>query len=357
MKALVVGPSQSPIIKKLVASLESKNVQVILASHDAKESSDVINLGSCKSMFSYLSFWKINRLVRKHEPDIVHAHILNHYGLMCLFQKKPLIVALWGSDVMLAPNRGSYVKRKLFRLVNWFVMKRADCLHTSGTHVAEEAIRQCSVAKNKLNTFYWGFPLQKPSSIITSEIRTKLKIEFNITKDDYYVFPRGLASVYNPEGVAKVINFLLTQGTPGRRIVVLRGFAKKIDVEHFSRLVDFKSIIFIDRLLNQDEMFVLYSGCKAHFSLPHSDSLGGGVIEPALLGSFPVLSDIPSYKEFLSKHNGYCLQAYSQHELIKLSIELAKLDAKTDRVGGATLQEDYSQEAVINKILTIYNRL
>ena len=56
-------------------------------------------------------FYKVNKIVKELKPDIVHAHILNHYGLMALFQPTPLIVALWGSDVMLALNSKNLFKK------------------------------------------------------------------------------------------------------------------------------------------------------------------------------------------------------------------------------------------------------
>lgn len=357
MKVLVVGPYQSPIVQKLVAALESRNIEVILASHDANDSSTVVDLGKCKSMLSYFSFLKINRLVKKYKPDVVHAHILNHYGLMCTFQRKPLLVALWGSDVMLAPNQGGYIKRKIFKFINWFVMKRADLLHTSGAHIAQEAMRQCRKVKEKVHTFYWGFPLKKPPMDRFNEIQSKFAKDYNLSEDGYYVFPRGIGKVYNPEVVAKIVNYLLSKGILGNQIIVLRGFAKEDDVVNFSKLVNLKSIIFINRVLNQDEMYVLYSKCKAHFSVPHSDSLGGGVIEPANFGSYPFLSDIPSYREYLLNNEGFLFRDYSEEEFYKLLKKISELNLNPVNAYNSSSYFEYSQEAVTDKILNLYHNL
>ena len=357
MKILLVAPIRSPIIKSLILALKNADIELIIASHDAADEDEVIDLGPCRSMFSYLCFWKINKLVKEHQPDIVHAHVLNHYGLMAAFQKKPLLVALWGSDVMLSIKTGSLFKRKFFSLINTFVLKRADHLHTSGKHVEKEAINQYSGVAKKITTFYWGFPLPELDFDLLNSTYSCLISEFGLTSKENIVFPRGLSSVYNPEGAAKVINYLISKGIDAKRIVVLRGFANEEYVKNFSSMVEIENIIFINRLLDPKELYSLYKNTLIHFSIPHSDSLGGGVIEPALAGSFPVLSDLPSYRDFLKENDGLMLTSYTPVELDVIYNKITDTSKVDNSLASLRLASKYSLESVVTNFNDIYKTL
>lgn len=357
MKVLIVAPIHSPIVRSLIAALKNAGIELIVASHDAANEDGVIDLGPCHSMFSYLCFWKISKLVKEHQPDIVHAHVLNHYGLMAAFQKKPLLIALWGSDVMLSTKTGSFIKRKLFRLINWFALKRADFIHTSGNHVAKEAENQYKEVKKKIITFYWGFPLPELELDLLNSTYQNLRDEFELTSEKNIVFPRGIGSVYNPEGAAKIINYLIAKGVEAKRIVVLRGFANDESVKKFASLVDIDNITFINRLLTSQELYALYKNTYMHFSIPHSDSLGGGVIEPALAGSLPVLSDLPSYRDFLKENDGLLLTDYTPSELDIIYNRVTDASEIDNSLALSRLTSKYSIDSVVASFNGIYQKM
>jgi len=352
MKVLIIGPISSPIVRRLWGHLKTQNIEVKIASHNAKGVEGVIDLGELKSFFDYLNFYKINTIVTDFEPDIVHAHVLNHYGLMCAFQSKPLLVALWGSDVMLAPYQGAYFKKAIYKYINKYVLKKATRLHTSGIHVADEAGRQYKEAINKVDVFYWGFALQKPENENFNTIAADLEQEFGITGDDYIVFPRGLGPIYNPNISAKIINALLDAGIE-KKIIVFKGFATNEHETSFLGNVDRKKIIYVDRLLNEGELYSIYSRSTIHFSIPTSDSLGGGVVEPALLGSFPILSNLPSYENYLCENQGFMLKNFSDKS-ISLLVERIKNNEFHNSKSNMP-KTKYNTKSVISNIIKTYN--
>ena len=353
MKILLLGPIKSPIIQRLRFYLEEQGVDVVAASFSAADEKHVIDLGSINSFFDYFKSYKLNRLIDEHEPDLIHAHVLNHYGLMASLQKKiPIVVALWGSDVMLAPYAGSWFKKKFFGFINWWVLKQAARCHTSGLHVTNEAKKQLKeYSSNKFDTYYWGFPLRRPNDADLKVIGKKLYKEFGIPDSGLVIFPRGLGHIYSPKVVAEIINLWGERGS-NKTIVIFKGFATVEDVNYFFKRIISKKFIYIDRLLSEYELYFLYSRCDIHFSIPTSDSLGGGVVEPALLGSFPVLSDLPSYREYLASNVGCCLEDYSKSSLRSLidKIEAGVYSKSPDNKPS----QDYSADSVVLKILRTY---
>lgn len=352
LKVLIIGPHYSPIISRLVESLRSRGHEVWIASHDIVETKYQINLGELSSFFDYLKFYKINKLVSSIKPDVVHAHVVNHYGLMAAMQDKPLVIALWGSDVMLATTQGNFIKRLAFKLLNFIALRASTKCHTSGRHVAEEANKQFSGALKKTEVFYWGFPLDKPVDSELKKISMSLQSEFEIDSSErYVVFPRGLSPVYNPVLVARIIENLKHKIKTPKQIIVLKGFATEKDVGFFKNMLKIDEITFVNRLLTSAELYYLYSKTLVHVSVPLSDSLGGGVIEPALFGSFPVLSNLPSYLDYASQYPAHILISEDNCG-IENTAEVISEKLIRNEINIAP--KEFSEEIVIKKLEILY---
>ena len=59
----------------------------------------------------------IKKIIKKENPDILHAHYASSYGLMALLIKfKPSIISVWGSDLYLFPKKNrsyNYLMKKI----------------------------------------------------------------------------------------------------------------------------------------------------------------------------------------------------------------------------------------------------
>jgi hypothetical protein len=355
MRVLIVGPASSPIIKRLYKNLKSCGVDVILASHESDNSIDYINLGKANNFLDFLRFWKIRKIVRRQKPDLVHAHIVNHYGLMSIFCGKPILLALWGSEVMLDPNNGSKIRRTVLHMLNWLALKMSTCCHTSGFHVAVEAEKQCAGVIEKTEVFYWGFPLEKLPDKKYQEIKKRLEIEFNFELKNLIVSPRGLSEIYNPEGVGILISELLKKiPSLSRKIVVLKGFADENDEINFKKILNQDSVIYINRILTEAELYCLYVNSKYHISIPYSDSLGGGVVEPAELGSIPILSNIPSYIKYLNEYPGILV-----NDKLSNLMEICEVISRNyyDDKKILSYATDAVENSTTNRIIRIYDKI
>ena len=359
MKILILAPYSSPIVQRLFKALNAYTEhEVWVASFNVENDpkNKVIGLGNLNSFLDYLKINKINKIIKKINPDIVHAHIINHYGILALLQKKPLLVALWGSDVMVAPNKGSMMKRKFFTLINGLVAKKANLLHTSSKHILDEMVSKYgSDIQSKINVFYWGFPVEKPNAIDCVVIQSSFLKEYGIHKDDNLVVAtRGLADIYDPENMIKIIEELSKNNQ--LKVVVLRGFANDTEVSNFKKKIQNFSdkVIFINRLLSSNELYVLYNQAKYHISIPVSDALGGGVVEPLLMGSYPILSNIPPYQAFILENSGYILKDYTSESLDVLYEKILNDELKVDM---SAIENKYSAEAIVSKFNNLYSMI
>lgn len=353
MKVLIIAPYKAPIISRLIVNLKKLGVEVEIASHNAKDIRGVHDLGALRGFKSYLNFWKVNRLVRQINPDVVHAHVSNHYGVMCILQNKPLLLALWGSDIMLSVKDGGLIKRSIYKFLNWAALLRANTCHTSGSHVAMEASRQCSAVSDRMRVFYWGFPVDNLEEKDKQVYLEMLEKEFGQLPSKLIVFPRGLSPVYNPEAYVNIIRLLNESMPSDSAIVVLRGFATQKEEAKFLELASDLNFVYVNRLLNSKELSALYSKTVMHISIPISDSLGGGVVEPALFGSIPVLSDLPSYNDYAKKYPAIILKNYKD-DLEKM---LHYTQSSCFSQSKNNVPVDYTAERIANNILVLYKKL
>lgn len=353
MKVLILAPHSSPIVTRLVESLKKRgDINVVLASFNAVGKEGVEDLGPLNSMLDYLKFWKVSKLVQRHKPDLIHAHISTHYGMLALFARVPVVVALWGSEIMLDSFSGSRPKQFLFRFFNYLAFRNSKCCHTSGRHIAETAFKISDIIRNKVHVFYWGFPLKASAKESLEEIGRRMKKEFLLDEKELIVFPRGLSPVYNPKLTALLADKLARNSRISHTIVVLKGFASKSELELFKSYLQSPDIVVIERLLTEAELYWLYTKTSFHFSIPFSDALGGGVIEPSLLGSYPILSDIPSYNDFINTHCGY---------LLKNNLSLNELDLLIEFMCSKpsvpdSLYLSYGENKITEQIVDIYSK-
>jgi len=356
MKILLLGPLQNPLVRRLRGSLLAKGINVISASFDMQDdfTNNVYSLGKLKGMKSYLYSSRLKKIINEHNPDLIHAHVCNHYALLTLSIKKtiPVFTTLWGSDVMLASKSSNIIKNYIFRLLNLLVYRRSSLIHSSSLHVINELIRQvgCFVQYDKkLFEQYWGMPLSKLSAVSNNELKCLLADEFGEdikSADKLIVFPRGIKDIYNPELVLEIIN-RWGEVNSKRILVLFKAFSSDILWAEFKNKVKNVNCVFIDRLLSDQELSFFYSSSLAHVSVAFSDNLGGGVIEPMQMGSIPILSDIDAYQP---------LKKMAKAIFISRDCDVLKQIHEVEIISGSCVNNEndkYSNPEV--KIIEMYN--
>lgn len=348
MKILIVGPATSPIIQRLSHFLKQQGVIVKVASFNVPNGEADFDLGELKGFKSYFNVGRLNQVIKQFDPDVIHAHVINHYGLMASLTAKPVLLAAWGSDVLLANKSGNRIKDFVFTLFNRWGVKQADKLHTSSANVSSALVKEFNCDADKVSTFYWGFPLVPAAQ--EQDIAKQLESEFGLIGDGFIVFNRGLGQLYNPATCAKIVNDLAAQNRQ-HKLVVFKGFAADSELLAFKQLVGDNAII-IDRLLNDSELHWIYQRTRAHFSIPKSDALGGGVIEPALLGSLPILSDLSQYHQYLENNPGMIYNEQS-HDAIIAKLSTNEVQNSSEHV---PLQQ-YHGDSIVKRFISLYQEL
>jgi len=95
---------------------------------------DFVKKNNALKLAYFASIFKLKKILRDINPDILHAHYASSYGLIgALSNARPFMVSVWGSDVFEFPKR-SFFSKKLLQ----FVFTKADIVFSTSHIMASE---------------------------------------------------------------------------------------------------------------------------------------------------------------------------------------------------------------------------
>ncbi len=249
-----------------------------------------------------LASLKVRHIARTFRPDVVSAHFVPNYGLIAaLVSRRPWVLSTWGSDVMTDPAKSAFHKRRVE-----FVLARAAWV-TSDAEVMSERIRAFGVPAERILTFPYGVDTAAfhPAALPASGPRI--------------VTNRKLESVYSVETVIDAFaavrealpDAVLTVAGEGSRSTALRAQAERSPAA--------SAITFVGNI-EHARMPSLLQSHHVYVSAAKSDTTSVSLLEAMACGLFPVVTDIPANREWLSDGvNGRLVPA---GEATKLAVAL-----------------------------------
>lgn len=160
----------------------------------------------------------VRRLIKKINPDILHAHYAGIYGILgALSGFHPYILTAWGSDVLIVPN--SRTAKPLIK----FVLKGADLITCDADHM-KDAIVKLGVSASKIKIIYFGVDTKKFSPGLKDENIIK---ELGIQDSLVVISLRNLEPIYNIETLIKAIPLVLKEISNVKFIIAGKGSEEK----------------------------------------------------------------------------------------------------------------------------------
>ncbi len=238
--------------------------------------------------------WAMRRCIRAIEPDIVHAHQVSPDGwLAAMAGYHPLLLSAWGSDLLLAPRRAWR-----YRLLIRWALRRADAIACVSETLAQTA-RSLGADPAQVEVAPWGVDL---SVFYPAEQREGLRGAWGLGEGPVVISLRAMRPLYNPFVIAQAIPLILARVASVR--FVIRAYA--FDVECLKR---FQSSIleagaesrvsYVGELPEDRAIADLYRASDVAISVPSSDGVPQSVLEAMACGVVPVLSDLPSLREWV----------------------------------------------------------
>ncbi|HMA05457.1 MAG TPA: glycosyltransferase family 4 protein [Methanomicrobiales archaeon] len=98
----------------------------------------------------YLGFWprhlRILRLIRRIDPDLVHAHFITKYGFhLPLGHRWPTVVSAWGDDILILPPKSLPIRAFTGR-----VLKKVDLVYAVSQDLRNHIVKDFGIPPGKV---------------------------------------------------------------------------------------------------------------------------------------------------------------------------------------------------------------
>lgn len=242
-----------------------------------------------------LSLWKF---IRKVKPDLIHVHWANQFFMnLILGRFKPLIVSVMGGDFL--PER----LEKFPRYVRWLISYLLDKAQvvTSKSDFMSSALVKRGVSETKIRRISWGVDLDCFKSGLSTE---KLRRELEIPESSFIFFsPRFGKAIYNHFVIIEAFSLIQKRSEKDLYLLLPTARGDKTYIQELKEQSDSKGlknqIMFLSEIpISQMPLFYNLADCVV--SVPWSDGMPQSLYEAMACGCFPILGDLPQYKELVT---------------------------------------------------------
>jgi glycosyltransferase involved in cell wall biosynthesis len=298
MKLLYIGWADHVHLARWAGffAAEGHRVWVLPFTHGVVPGCTTLPFFSRKRRISFQAF-ELNLYRRLLKVDLVHVHWAGFAYLPYCAGIRPYVITAWGSDIY---RMGEYDAETQSRMTTAL---RNAALVTVDSGDIREAVIRLGVAPELVKVIQWGVDTElfRPG-LATEELRHELRAE-------------GCAVIYSPRNIEPVYNNNVILGAFA---TLLKSFPDTVLVQkHYKRtekalakyLALANSLGVYERVrlvgdMEYEQLPYLYNLADVVVSVPSSDATPMSVLEAMACGVFPVVSDLPSLREWLVDGEG-----------------------------------------------------
>ncbi|MDR3587453.1 MAG: glycosyltransferase [Desulfosporosinus sp.] len=279
------------------------------------------------------SVFKIRRLIREIQPDLLHAHYATSFGLLALVSGfKPLVVTAWGSDVLVAPKESMVLK-----LIVEQVLKHADALTSDSSNMSERIRELLNGHECILKTITMGVSRDWFEQIPDQE-KKPLQI----------VSLRGHQTNYNIDVLIRAM-VEVTRAVPEAQLIVAGEGPETEELKALSSSLGMEANVHFVGQLPHEAVQSYLNESSISASVPTSDATAVSLLETMACGSFPIVTDLPANREWVEDNVNGLLVPVKDSNALAAAIIRALGDASfrdkageinRQRVGNKAIWED-----------------
>ena len=304
-----------------------------------------------KSLGLLLNILPVRKLIRKINPDVLHAHYAGVNGVLAALSGfHPFILTPWGSDILI--NAKSRIMRPLIK----FVLNKADLITCDAEQMKEELINLGIIA-SKIKITYFGVDTEKFSPGPKDQNLIKeLGLQNNLT----VISLRNLEPIYDLETLIKAILLIVKEFPKVKFIIAGKGSEEKKLKTLAENLKISENITFIGFIPN-DELPKYLRLADIYISTSLSDSTSVSLLEAMSCGLASVVTEVGENKLIL-KDGGYgvLIPVKNSKILAEKIIYLLKNEEtrnKIGKIGRKIIEEKYNYYKEMANVENLYKDL
>ena len=298
MKICFVGGAKSIHVQRWTKWFAERGNEVHLIT-DTPAKIDNVKIHPVKERGRKINFliraWQTRKLIKKINPDILHAHYVFGYGTFAAFANyHPFVVSVWGSDILIETKQ-SFFKNMAVK----YALKKAQAIMVHSNTLKHKVERYNP--EGNIVQIVWGVDVDrfKPDA----SRRLLLREMYGFTKDDIIALSvRPFKPVYNLETLINCIKHLRKCKSNLKFIIKVRNE----DVDVIKKKIGQTNGVKVLGWLDEKEYADLFKVADIYISTSLSEGGSISLLEAMASGLVPVTSDIPANRESIENgYNGY----------------------------------------------------
>ena len=272
-----------------------------------------------------------------------------------LYSHHPLVVTAWGGDLLVMPR----TSRSSRWLIRW-AMRSADLVMAQSKAVLASAA-ELGAARAKLFEIQYGINTDafRPG-LDTEPIREQL----GLGTGPVVYSPRAFKHTYNLLAIVEAIPMVLKQMPDCRFMFRKRSDFHDDDYEALvRRQVSELGVGHAVRILPsapQEELPPYYAIADIVVSFPSHDSLSRSVLEAMACGAFPIVSDLPALREWITDgENGLILSSVEPQQIVDailLALSHKSMTEKATQINRAIIENSFSHSYWLKRLDELYRQ-
>ncbi|MDO8750425.1 MAG: glycosyltransferase family 4 protein [Dehalococcoidia bacterium] len=300
------------------------------------------------------------RLLKRIKPDVLHIHTLfagRHWRelpwLWPLYSYHPLVLTAWGGDLMVTPG----TSRSARRLIQ-FALRSADMVLGNSEALLDVA-HSLGVARQRLHEMQFGIDTELFSP---AQDTTQVREALALGPGPVVYSPRAFTPTYNQLAIAEAIPKVL-QVIPECRFLFQRRaefHRPEYEAEVQERL-DQQGVNRAVRILppsQYEDMPSYYALADVLVSVPSHEGMPRSVLEAVACGAFPVVSDLPALREWITDgENGLILSSVEPKQIaeaILYALSHKSMTEKASQINREIVERRWSYSFWLQRLDELY---
>lgn len=305
IKVLLLADSNSFHTARFAQALKKQNCRVLPVSLEKGSICffQLKRIGPINSLHYLLAVFQLRTIINRFRPDIINPHFASGYGFIAALaahnRKIPIILNLWGSDILIVPD-----KSFLHKLKTAYALKRASYVIGDSQYLINAADKISPLQQTSL--IPWG---------IEREFFSLHKKNYAFHKPLKVIVPRHQEDVYNNLFIVKALAPLIDEG---KIELTFPAFGSRLDYFRKQSQAIVNNKINFYRKLPRQEFLLFMTEHDIYLSASLSDSSPVSLIEAMALGLLPVAAEIDGVKEWLTAESGFTFKQNDEIDLRNL---------------------------------------
>lgn len=286
---------------------------------------------------------EIHRVIKLHQPDVVHSLYASSYGLLgALTKKKPYILSVLGTDILEFPELN-----RINRLLLTYSLNKADKVLATSEYLK---IKTTAFTGQNLSVVPFGIDTD---TFYRVERRKEPGLVLGTLKnlEPYYsidVLLRAFALVANKVTIPVTLRI----GGEGSEKNKLINLAQELKIDH---LVTFSGYI------NYSDVPAFHNSIDIHITPSSRETFGVSILEASACGVPVIASDIDGFKETLVENvNGIRFKSGDENDLAEKIIYLINnpdVRARLSEQGINFVKENFLLSGGVSKVIEYYREV